>query len=354
MIPVMRPNLPTLEQVSPYLEQMDKSGVYSNFGPLATELESRYAKFLGVNPHQVVSVANATLGLQGACTLFPPREWFLPAFTFAATLHALLQANLIPHLTDVNVDSFELDLFGQAMSPDTGILPVMPFGKRPDPLQYPKHHYAVMDAAASLGAAEGSLETLNENQAVVFSLHATKVLGAGEGGLVVFGDVNYAIKFRRWTNFGFDGSRMSIFSATNAKMSEIHAAYALASLDGWSTEREQWERGLQASSVIARELGVDSPIDRLDGVRPYWIAQFKSQGVRDAIEAALTASGIQTRHWWPRPLNEMPAFSAISEQTLFPSAITLAETTLGLPMYRGISHQDLELIRHVIESELLD
>lgn len=350
----MRPKLPSFEQVRPYLEQMDSSGVYSNFGPLVTELEKRYAKFLGVDPEQVVSTANATLALQGACTLFPPREWLLPVFTFAATLHALLQANLIPRFTDVHVNNFEMvDPLGQAMSLDTGILPVMPFGKRPEPSSFPKGRFTVMDAAASLGAAEGSLTTLNKTQAVVFSLHATKVLGAGEGGLAVFGDVDYSTKFRKWTNFGFDGSRMSIFSATNAKMSEIHAAYALASLDGWSSERQQWETALQGGSSIARELGVASPIDRFDGVRPYWIAQFKSQEVRDAVEAALSLSRIQSRHWWPRPLNEMPAFSAISQHTSFPSALELAGTTLGLPMYRGISQQDLELIRDVIKSKLL-
>lgn len=354
MIPVMKPHLPTVECVSPYLEQMDRSGIYSNFGPLVSQLESRYATFLGVNPNQVVSVANATLGIQGACTIFPPREWIVPAFTFAATLHALLHSNFAPRLCDVSMSTYELDLGGCPISQDTGIVPVMPFGKKPDPGIYETERFTVIDAAASLGASEGSLQGLGANHAAVFSLHATKVLGAGEGGIVVFGDVEYASIFRKWTNFAFNESRISTFPATNAKMSEMHAAYALASLDGWESEQAQWGQALSESRLIGQALGIDSPIDHLEGVRPYWIAQFKSNEDRDLVESALTAADVQTRHWWPQPLNEMPAFFSVSPGETFPCSKELSRVTLGLPMYRDITSDELNIIRDVMEPLLLD
>lgn len=354
MIPVMKPHLPTVEQVSPYLEQMDRSGIYSNFGPLVTELESRYATFLGVSPSQVVSVANATLGIQGACTTFPIKEWAIPAFTFAATLHALLNSSLIPRLCDISQINYELDLSDCHLTHDVGIVPVMPFGKRPQPETYAPERFTVIDAAASLGASEGSLENLGPNHAAVFSLHATKVLGAGEGGIVVFGNAEYASIFRKWTNFAFDGSRISIFPATNAKMSEIHAAYALASLDGWESEKAQWEDALKQSRFISKELGISSPIDHFDGVRPYWIAQFESSESRDRVEAALAAADVQTRHWWPKPLNEMPAFTSIAPNKIFPRTKEISRVTLGLPMYRDISSDELNSIRQVVEPLLLD
>lgn len=354
MIPVMKPQLPRTKQVLPYLEQMDASGMYSNFGPLVTELEQRYADFLGVKPTQVVTVANATLGIQGGCTLFPPLKWKLPAYTFSATLHAVLQANLTPMLSDIDQERMEIVLSELDSPKDTGILPVMPFGKRPDLTLYSPGQFVVVDAAASIGASEGALSALSPSQAVVFSLHATKVLGAGEGGLVVFGDPDYAQKFRKWTNFAFDSSRIALFPATNAKMSEIHAAYALAALDGWKVEKAQWSEALRLSNFVASNLGVDSIINSLPGVRPYWIARFRSEAERNSVETSLAALDIQTRHWWPKSLNTMPAFAGVSGGEVFLGALKTSQTILGLPMFRGISHAEIQLIQQGIQNGLLD
>jgi dTDP-4-amino-4,6-dideoxygalactose transaminase len=353
MIPVMKPQLPTTKQVLPYLERMDESGVYSNFGPLVSELELRYADFFGVKPEQVVTVANATLGIQGSCTLFPPHEWVLPSYTFSATLHAVLQSNLTPILADVDQDNLEMILTESHLLDCVGLLPVMPFGKRPDPTSFPSESFVVIDAAASIGASESALSTLSASQAVVFSLHATKVLGAGEGGLVVFGDPDYALRFRKWTNFAFDLSRLALFPATNAKMSEIHAAYALAALDGWSVEKEEWSQALQLSNSAAARLGIDSAINSLSGVRPYWIARFGSMVERDSVEAALAALQIHTRHWWPEPLNAMPAFADVCQGDVFPGALSASQTLLGLPMFRGISKADIQRIEQGIQNGLL-
>lgn len=350
----MKPQLPLPHQVIPYLAQMNESGVFSNFGPLVTELEYRYAEFLGVEPNQVVSVANATLGIQGSCTLFPPVTWVLPAYTFAATLHAVLQANLTPILADINQDDMETVPSESPEMDDVGVLAVMPFGKRPEPEIFPPGIFVVIDAAASIGASAGALSGLSPTQAVIFSLHATKVLGAGEGGLVIFGDPERAQYFRRWTNFGFDRSRMSLFLATNAKMSEIHAAYALAALDNWDTEKAQWTEAIQLSNATASELGIESVINSHSGVRPYWIARFRSEAERNSVQDALTSLEIQTRLWWPTPLNAMTAFSKVSRGNQFPGAESASQRILGLPMFRGLTQANIDHIRQGILDGLLD
>ena len=83
---------------------------------------------------------------------------------------------------------------------------------------------------------------------VVVSLHATKVLGAGEGGIVVFGDVESADRFRAFTNLGFERTRTSERHGVNGKLPEATAAYALAALDGWELEEQQW----RAARALAR------------------------------------------------------------------------------------------------------
>ena len=53
MIPIMHPHLPTAAALRPYLEEIDREGWYSNFGPLERRLENRLAVQYGVPPENV-------------------------------------------------------------------------------------------------------------------------------------------------------------------------------------------------------------------------------------------------------------------------------------------------------------
>ncbi len=46
-IPVMRPKLPPVEALLPYLREIDESRWYSNFGPLLRRFQSRLAEHFG-------------------------------------------------------------------------------------------------------------------------------------------------------------------------------------------------------------------------------------------------------------------------------------------------------------------
>ena len=72
---------------------------------------------------------------------------------------------------------------------------------------------------------------------VMVSLHATKVFGVGEGGLILCRDSELLRRCGRALNFGFDGSRDALTTGFNGKMSEYHAAVGLAALDGWPQTR---------------------------------------------------------------------------------------------------------------------
>jgi dTDP-4-amino-4,6-dideoxygalactose transaminase len=86
----------------------------------------------------------------------------------------------------------------------------------------------VIDAAAALGT-----QSIPTRGLAAFSLHATKPFGIGEGGLLVGRDSDLIRKGRQYSNFGLI-DRISCDEGTNAKMSEYHAAVALAQLDRWS------------------------------------------------------------------------------------------------------------------------
>src|SRR5688500_13081208 len=108
----MRPKLPVTERITPYMRQIDGSRIYSNFGPLVQSLESRLAAVFGVPEDGVVTVANATLGLALSLVAQQPKPGSMcaiPAWTFAATPHAVTQAGLVPYFVDVDPVTWALD-----------------------------------------------------------------------------------------------------------------------------------------------------------------------------------------------------------------------------------------------------
>ena len=65
----------------------------------------------------------------------------------------------------------------------------------------------------------------------MFSLTPTKVLVAGEGGLVATRDAALADRLRIGRDYGNPGDYDTLFPGLNARMSEFHAAMALESLE---------------------------------------------------------------------------------------------------------------------------
>ena len=349
-IPVMRPVLATAREIAPYLESIDAGGIYSNFGPLVKQLEMRYGTLLGVPMEHVVMCANATLGLGGAVKTLGKRTWIVPAWTFPATALAPLNVGCGVTFADVSLDTWMLeDSSRPTRGEDGGRIVVIPFGSdfRLGDFDLDEQH-VVVDAAASLGNLP-RLTDLPESWAVVFSLHATKILGCGEGGLVVFGSISAAERFRSWSNFGFSGSRVPKSLGTNAKMPEVSAAFALAALDMWTDTARSWRRILSRAASIGTERGLGRVPGSEGSISPYWIAAFDSEQTRDRIEGFLNSKRIGTRRWWPEPLTRSTTFLSCSRPSV-PNSEFLSRTTLGLPMHLALTQGKFDRIDRSLAS----
>jgi len=239
IIPVARPLLPNTDSLIPYLRRIDASRIYTNFGPLVHELESNLAEHHGSSCGTVATVANATIGMVLALQARGRAEkpfCMVPAWTFAATAHAAVLAGQIPVFIDVDLDDWattpaiaEKALAACSM-PIGSLIVVMPFGKPIDLRAWENFEertgvFVVIDAAAAFDSLRAT------SIPAVVSLHATKILGTGEGGYVVSADSELTSEIRRRSNFGFRGSRTAAVGATNAKLSEYAAAVGVASPD---------------------------------------------------------------------------------------------------------------------------
>src|SRR3954465_326197 len=93
VVPVARPKLPASSRIQPYLERIDETRWYSNFGPLLTEFESRLAERFRP-PARVATAASGTLGMALALRAMkaqPGTLCAMPSWTFVATAHAAME-----------------------------------------------------------------------------------------------------------------------------------------------------------------------------------------------------------------------------------------------------------------------
>jgi dTDP-4-amino-4,6-dideoxygalactose transaminase len=355
-VPIMRPTLPVAERVLEYLRRIDRARLYSNFGPLACSLEERLAERYSLPAGTVTTVANATLGLALALAAQGAKHATLcamPAWTFIASAHAAANAGLVPWFVDVDPDTWALDPqmladeLRRAPGPVGAVMPVAPFGRPLDIPSWDAFRSAtgvpvVIDAAAGFDALVPGVSP------AVVSLHATKVLGTGEGGFVVSADPALVRRVRMKSNFGIDPERRAIFSATNAKMSEYHAAVGHAALDTWAEDRTQW---MAVAKAYRGAFDGSNRVRFQGGFGETWIASTcvlrAADGAAPRIEAALAAAGIETRRWWGRGAHAHPA-TAQFPRTALPVTKALIDSTLSVPFYRGLPAADIERVVSVM------
>ena len=353
-IPVMKPLLCEAKEVGPYLSEIDSNRMYSNFGPLLIELEKRFAKFFNVEPDKVVCSANATLAILGACQVIPGLTLELPSYTFAATVQAALLSGKNLVLSDIHLDTFGI-IHREANSDRYTNFPdqiyVLPYGAGGVIPNSPPGAFQIIDAAASIGNYESQMSKIEAHQIFCFSLHATKVLGVGEGAVSVFGSTELAREFRTWINFGFNGSRESQRMGLNAKMSEITAAYAHVALDNFAVEKQDWLRVGERQYKIGEQLGINPKFVGLKSVTPYWIVEFTDSFLRARVIANLEKYGIETRIWWGKGCHTMKAFEKLAIGDFLNTEI-VSSRVLGLPKYRDLKESEIDLIDDIVSRSL--
>lgn len=372
-MPLLVPDMPSPQELLPYLERMHAVRHYSNFGPLVSELEAAFAGHFALPREQLTTVANATLGLElvlQALDLPHGAHVLLPSFTFVATATAVLRAGHVPVLADVDAQTWlmtpEIARRACANMRIDAVLPVATFGMPHDMREWQLFEQetglpVVIDAAAAYGS-----QWLNGAQGtLVFSLHTTKSLPAGEGGLIVSSRPGLAARVRQLSNFGINldptacepiGTLASLGS--NAKMSEYHAAIGLVSLKKWELAAQQ-RRRLHADLI--------GKFTCASGDRLVWQATGPGGGLmapsllcaylpnavtRNALEQAFCQARITTRRWYLPLLQHMPALQSKCLQLETPNAHALSESILGLPFFLGMGQVKVSRLEKLIRQVL--
>ncbi|MFP5383458.1 MAG: DegT/DnrJ/EryC1/StrS family aminotransferase [Gammaproteobacteria bacterium] len=353
VIKLLEPDLPTAEELLPYLQRIDTVRWYTNFGPLVDEFEQGLLRlfFPGRDAH-LTTVANGTAALELAvqALLLPPgTRVLLPTYTFPATLSAVLRSGLVPVFSDVDAQTWTLtpQIARQHLSAGNigMVLPVATFGNPLDADSWGGFTRetgvpVVIDAAAALGSQE-----IVQGPVFCFSMHATKPFACGEGGLVVSTDPVVVDRVRRLSNFGIRDYQVDVLG-TNAKMSEYHAAVGLAQLARWPVMRarrvalfRRYREGLAGQVGFQHSRG-----DFVASVLPVMV---DNAATRERCEQQLAGQGIQTRRWYALPLHRTPDMRgrvSAAGDAQFPVATGLIERGLGIPFHVRLSDTDVSRV----------
>jgi dTDP-4-amino-4,6-dideoxygalactose transaminase len=212
----------------------------------------------------------------------------------------------------------------------------------------------VIDSAAGFGSwydEERRVGTAGTCE--IFSLHATKPFGIGEGGAVVSSDSALVEWLDRFQNFGFGPERDSTVLGLNAKLPEVSAAIGCLQLERLESRLADRRRTMAAYVENLQPFGLTA--------LPNWqraalgCAPFRVDSAerRDAILAALAAAGVQGRAYYNPPVHRQAWFAANTGSWV---AADLSETedlcacVLSLPIHDDMDPDDIARVIEAVGS----
>lgn len=360
-IPITRPLLPSHEELRDDFNRILQSNVVTK-GSYLEAFESRLADFLGVK--HVVGVSSCTLGLllvyQSAG--FGSGDVVVPSFTFMATVHPLPYVGATPVFADIDRATFCVapESVVEVLSSSTvGIVAVHNFGNPADihgleKIAADRGIPLVFDAAHGFGALFEGRPVGSNGLAEVFSLSPTKLLIAGEGGIVATDDDSVAKHVRLGREYGNPGDYDSLFAGLNARMSEFHAAVGLRSLEmleSAAVARNEWAENLRS------RLG-ELPGISFQSIRSGDRCSYKDFSVvineaefgldRDLLARALRAENIDSRRYHDPPVHTHTAYPDGGSMNLTTTSYT-SSRIISLPVWSKTDDRILDGICLAIE-----
>ena len=363
-VPLVRPTLPKYDEKLAYqVSEILRTGMLTK-GKYLREFEERLAEYFNVK--HAVAVSSCTLGLLLTYHgLGLKGKVIVPSFTFMATVHPLPWVGAEPVFVDIDPGTWNIDpaKVKAAITEDTtAIIAVHNFGN-PAPiaeLESIARRYRlklIFDAAHGAGSRYRGRPVGGFGDAEIFSLSPTKLLVAGEGGVVATNNDDLAEHIRVGREYGNPGNYDSVFPGLNARLPEFNAILGLRSL-------EMLEENTQRRNRVAaafRERLSHLPGLSFQQIHPEDRSSYKDFSVlvdevtfgltRDELAKALRAENIDTRKYHDPPVHTHKAYRHLYERYRDPLPITddVAHKSLSLPIWSHMDEQTVEGICRAIE-----
>jgi dTDP-4-amino-4,6-dideoxygalactose transaminase len=237
IIPINKPWIGEEEkhEVTSVLEENALTTAARDGGKRVRDFESLMKSYLKIR--HVVSVNSGTSALYAAlfaAGIKQGDEVLLPSFTFVATANAVVAAGGRPIFVDIKKDDYTMDasdLKEKITKKSRIVIPVHLYGHPSDIDEISelteKHSLDVIeDACQSLGSTYRKKQTGTFGTLGCFSMYASKVLTAGEGGAIATDSDELAEKLKMIRNHGMIEGYDTRILGLNLRLPELSAAVA--------------------------------------------------------------------------------------------------------------------------------
>ena len=331
------------------------SGEYTK-GAYVKQIESVAADFLGVR--HVVAVNSCTTGLMLVLSCLALEGGVItPSFTFSATTQALIWNNLKPVFADIDPYTLNIDvndIIHRITKRTSAILATHIFG---NPCYYSLLNNIaetynlklIFDAAHAFG----STYSLNVpvgcgGIAEVFSLSPSKVLTAGEGGLIATNDSYLAGQLETAREYGIVNGNQAIMRGLNGRMSEFNAAVALAHFSDIN-KRLLRRKVLAVNYMDAFEdISLEYQFTTGSNYSYFAIKSVKRPFIINSLQKRRI--GFKTYFYPPAHLQQF--LGGFHNGSSLQITETAARRVLCIPMYASLSDESQEFIIETIQENL--
>ena len=324
-------------------------------GPEVKAFEAELGAYMDLPPAVGVSSGtDALLVALMALGIGPGDEVVTTPFTFFATAGTVARLGARPVFADIDPQTFNLDA-DAARAAITGntkaLMPVHLFGQICDlgALYTDADRPAIIeDAAQAIGARLRGRMSGHFGDFSTLSFFPSKNLGAfGDAGAVLCRDETLREAMRILRVHGSKPKYYHHVVGGNFRLDAIQAAVLrikLAHLDGWAEGRRQNAARYDAllSEAGLAERGLVTPPYRLPDAHHIFNQYVIRAQDRDGLQAHLTAAGIGSNVYYPKPLHLQPCFADLGHGPGdFPHAEQACAEVLALPIYPELPADDL-------------
>jgi perosamine synthetase len=344
-------------------------------GPKVPEFEEAFAA--GVGAKHAVSFSSGTAALHGAAFaagLKPGDEAITTPMTFAATANCVLYQGAMPILADVCADTLNLD-------PEKVAARITPRTRAILPIDYAGHPaeldailelatrnglVVIEDACHALGAEYRGRRTGSIADMTVFSFHPVKHVATGEGGMVTTDRTDYAESLRHFRNHGISSDARQrqtegqwryemVLLGFNYRLTDIACAVGLSQLKKLEVNLLRRREIAACYAAAFHGLGGVMPPAVRAGVKPAWhlypirLDLERLSVGRAQVFRALRAENIGVNvHYIPVHNHPYYRDRFGYRGGEYPVAEDAYERLISLPMFHGMSDQDVEDVVHAV------
>src|SRR5262245_55120876 len=353
-------------QIVARIDEALRTGVLT-LGHNGQAFETAFARVVGARFAVAVQSGTSALEIILRSLGVEGREVVVPTNTFFATPAAVIHAGGRPRFADVDRATMGLtvETVGAAISSETAAVILVHIGGLVSPetrkiAAFCRHHdlFLVEDAAHAHGSSLDGRMAGTFGRAAAFSFYPTKVITAGEGGMIVTDDATIHEQTLQYRDQGKEGflTNFHIRMGSNWRLSELHAAVGLSQLG--RLEQFVAERRRVAEAYTRRLAGVDGidpllPDDRSGSNFYKYVALLDptvdrtvlKRTLKERFKVSLSGEVYET------PCHLQPVFKSWANW-VFPVAEDVCRRHVCLPLYPGMTEVEIDQVVFALQETL--